>query len=141
MGILEVHHYYFRSMTTSFVVPDIAHIHSTIEDLLYMSEPPSLIHISFGIDEEKYKFIQFNFSLKNGEVEVKIYEDFGNLSYMGRSGENLQSIEFDDEIASITGSFYQGLKDVIAFDRQQANTAKITNTSVDRASFGLAEVN
>jgi hypothetical protein len=51
-------------MAASFIVPDIAHIHSTIEDLLYMSEPPSLIQISFGIDEEEYKFIKFNFCLK-----------------------------------------------------------------------------
>jgi hypothetical protein len=78
---------------------------------------------------------------QNDDVEVKIHEDCGNFSYMGRSGENSQSIEFDDEITSITGSFYQGLKEIIAFDRQQANVAKITNTSVDRASFGLAEVN
>jgi hypothetical protein len=128
-------------MSDSFVVPDLAHIHSTIEDLLYMSEPPSLIQISFGIDEEEDKFIKFNFCLKNGDVEVKIHEEYGNFSYMGRSGENLQSIEFNDEITSITGSFYQGLKEIIAFDRQQANVSKITNTSVDRASFGLAEVN
>jgi hypothetical protein len=32
-------------------------------------------------------------------------------------------------------------KSVLSLDRQQANTTKITNTSIDRAFFGLAEVN
>jgi hypothetical protein len=128
-------------MSNSFSVPDIAHIYGTIEDLFYMSEPPSLIKIAFGIDEEKHEFMKFDFRLKNGEVEVKIYEDYGSFSYVGRSGENLQLIEFDNEITSMTESFHQGLKDIIAFDRQQVTTAKITNTSVDRSSFGLAEVN
>jgi hypothetical protein len=59
-----------------------------------------------------------------------------------RNGENLHSVEFNGtEFTSTTGSFHQGFKDILAFDRQQANTTKITNTSVDRASFGLAEVN
>jgi hypothetical protein len=61
-------------MATAFVVPDIAHIYSTIEDLLYMSEPQSSINISFGINEDEYEFIKFNFRLKHGSSEVKIYE-------------------------------------------------------------------
>jgi hypothetical protein len=129
-------------MATAFVVPDIAHIYSTIEDLLYMSEPRASINISFGINEDEYEFIKFNFRLKHGSSEVRIYEDSGDSSYIDRNGENLHSVEFNGtEFTSTTGSFYQGFKDILAFDRQQANTAKITNTSVDRASFGLAEVN
>jgi hypothetical protein len=129
-------------MTTAFVVPDIARIYSTIEDLLYMSEPQSSINISFGTNEDEYEFIKFYFRLKYGISEVRVYEDSGDFSYIGRNGDILHSIEFDGtEFTSTTGSFYQGFKDILAFDRQQANTAKITNTSVDRASFGLAEVN
>jgi hypothetical protein len=129
-------------MTTAFVVPDIVCIYSTIEDLLYMSESQSLINTSFGVDEDEYKFIKFNFCLKYGSAEVVIYEDGGNFSYIDRNGENLESTDFDrTDFTSISGSFYQAFKCIISLDRQQANTAKITNTSVDRASFGLAEVN
>jgi hypothetical protein len=129
-------------MSNAFVVPEIAAIYNTIEELFYMVEPQPAINISFGKDEDDYEFIKFCFRLKNGNVEVKVYEDSGEFNYMNWSGESLHSIEFDDtEFASMTGSFYQSFKSIIAFDRQQANTAKITNTSVDRASFGLAEVN
>jgi hypothetical protein len=129
-------------MTTAFVVPDIACIYRTIEDLLYMSEPQSLINTSFGINEDEYEFIKFNFRLKNGSAEVVIYEDNGNFSYIDRNGESLESTEFDrTDFTSISGSFYQAFKCMLSLDRQQANTTRITNTPVDRASFGLAEVN
>lgn len=132
-------------MDSTFVVPEIASIYNAIEELFYMVEPQPPINIAFGKDEEEentYEFIRFSFRLKNGNVDVKVYEDTGKFEYTTWSGESMNSIEFDDtEFASMTGSFYQAFKSVIAFDRQQANTAKITNTSVDRASFGLAEVN
>jgi hypothetical protein len=117
-------------------------VYSTIEDLLYMSEPQSSINISFGINEDECEFIKFDFRLKHGVSEIRVYEDNGGFLYIGRNGDVLHSIEFDDtEFTSTTGSFYQGFKDMLSFDRQQANVAKITNTSVDRASFGLTEVN
>jgi hypothetical protein len=133
-------------MNNAFVVPEIAAIYNTIEELFYMVDPQPPINISFGKDEDKeenvYEFIRFGFRLKNGNVDVKVYEDTGSFEYTNWSGQSVHSIEFDDtEFASMTGSFYQAFKSVIAFDRQQANTAKITNTSFDRASFGLAEVN
>jgi hypothetical protein len=129
-------------MTTEFLVPDIACIHITIEDLLYMSESQSLINTSFGVDEDECNFIKFNFRLKHGSTEVLIYQDYGNFSYTDRNGESSESIEFDrTDFTSTSGSFYQAFKSVLSLDRQQANTTKITNTPVDRASFGLAEVN
>jgi hypothetical protein len=61
---------------------------------------------------------------------------------MNQGGEILKNIEFDDSsIVETNGSFKKALKQIRDFDRQQPNIAKITNTSVDRASFGLAEVN
>lgn len=130
-------------MNNAFVVPEIAAIYNSIEELFYMVEPQPPINIYFGKDEESAcEFIKFSFRLKNGNVDVKVYEDFGNFEYINWNGESIHSIEFDDtEFASTTGSFYQGFKSVISFDRQQTNTAKITNTSVDRASFGLTEIN
>jgi hypothetical protein len=129
-------------MTTEFVVPDIVCIYSTIEDLLYMSESQSLINTFFGVDEDDCRFVKFNFRLKHGSTEVSIYQDYGNFSYIDKNGENLESTEFDrTDFSSTSGSFYQAFKSVLSSDRQQANTSKITNTPVDRASFGLAEVN
>ncbi len=131
-------------MTTEFVVPDIVCIYNTIEDLLYMSESQPLISTSFGMDEDEdeCKFIKFNFRLKHGSTEVLIYQDYGNFSYTDRNGENLESMEFNrTDFTSTSGSFHQAFKSVLSLDRQQANTAKIANTPVDRASFGLAEVN
>jgi hypothetical protein len=129
-------------MTTEFVVPDIVCIYSTIEDLLYMSESKSLINTSFGVDEDECKFVKLIFCLKYGSAEVSIYQDYGNFSYIDRNGENSDCTEFDrTDFTSTSGSFYQAFKSVLSLDRQQANTTKITNTPVDRASFGLAEVN
>jgi hypothetical protein len=129
-------------MSTAFVVPDLACMHSTIEDLLYMSESQSLINISFGINEDDFEFIKFSFNLKHGSSEVRVYEDSGDFSYINRNGEILQSIEFDiTEFSSTNGSFYQAFKSMLSLDRQQANIPKIGCTTVDRASFGLAEVN
>ncbi len=129
-------------MSEAFIVPEIAAIYSTIEDLFYMTEPQPIISTSFGKDEDGCEFIKFSFRLRNGNSEIKIYEDTGTLSYISWGGESLHSIGFDDtEFESINGSFCQAFKGIITFDRQQANTTKITNTSVDRASFGLVEVN
>jgi hypothetical protein len=129
-------------MTAEFVVPDIVCIYSTIEDLLYMSESKSLINTSFGVDEDECKFVKFVFCLKYGSAEVSIYQDYGNFLYTDRNGENSETTEFDrTDFTSTSGSFYQAFKGVISLDRQQVNTTKITNTPVDRASFGLAEVN
>jgi hypothetical protein len=129
-------------MTAEFVVPDIACIYSTIEDLLYMSESKTLINTSFGVDEDECKFIKFIFCLKHGSAEVSVYQDYGNFLYTDRNGENSEATEFDrTDFTSTSGSFYKAFKGVLSLDRQQVNTTKITNTPVDRASFGLAEVN
>jgi hypothetical protein len=129
-------------MSTAFVVPDITCIYSTIEDLLYMSESQSLINTYFGIDKDGGEFIKFNFQLKHGSATVTIYEDDGSFLYIDRNGEDSDCTGFDrTDFTSTSGSFYQAFKGILSLDRQQASTAKITNTSVDRASFGLAEVN
>jgi hypothetical protein len=142
----------------SFVFSEILHIVSTLDDLLSMSEPQSLVHISTDYEEQDNQdddndteedggdsnqiFLKLNFSLKNGILEIKLYDSFGILSYSNFSGEILKNVEFDDrDIASLDGSFKKALKQIRAFDRQHVSQAKSTHTPIDRASFGLAEVN
>jgi hypothetical protein len=128
----------------SFYLSEVVHVISTIDDLLSMSEHPYTINTSTGYDEDDDEavFINFTFPLKNGVSSIKMYDSIGMFIYKNHSGEILTNIEFDDnDIAATNGSFKKALKQLRDFDRQQSSTAKITNTSVDRASFGLAEVN
>jgi hypothetical protein len=141
----------------SFVFSEILHIVSTLDDLLSMSEPQSLVSISTDYEEQDNQddenddaeeedsnqiFLKLNFFLKNGTSEMKLYDSFGILSYSNFSGEILKNVEFDDrDIASLDGSFKKALKQIRAFDRQHVSQSKSTHTPIDRASFGLAEVN
>ncbi len=128
----------------SFILSEVIHIISTIDDLLSMSEQPSPINTSTGYDEDDDEavFIMFTFPLKNGLSQVKIYDSVGFVTYTNQDGEILKDIEFDDSAISETnGSFKKALKQIRDFDRQQVSTVKSSNTSIDRASFGLAEVN
>ncbi len=131
----------------SFELSDFIHIVSTIDDLLSMSEPLCSINISNGYDDEvdadvNKAFVSLKFPLKNGKAEIKIHSTFALMNYTEISGNIVNFAEFDDaNITETNSSFKRSLKQLRDFDRQQANTAKITNTSVDRASFGLAEVN
>jgi hypothetical protein len=128
----------------SFVLSEVIHIISTIDDLLSMSERPCPINTSTGYDEDDDEaiFIDFAFALKNGIAKVRIYDSVGFLIYTSQSGEILRNLEFDDsEISETNGSFKKALKQIRDFDRQQVGAVKNANTSIDRASFGLAEVN
>jgi hypothetical protein len=132
----------------SFVISELIHIVSTVDDLLSMSEPPSNISISTGCDEdeEEYEdekiFIKLSFPLKNSNAEIKIYDSVGIFSAMNCNGESLKNIEFDDNFVSETsGSFKKALKQIRDFDRQYVGQVKSIHIPVDRASFGLAEVN
>jgi hypothetical protein len=112
-----------------------------------MSETTSNISISAGYEEDEdndctEEFLKLSFSLKNGVVEIKIGDSTGTFSYLDSNGKSLKSAEFDDSyVAEITGSFRKALKQIWAFDRQNISTLKNTSELLDRASFGLAEVN
>ena len=141
----------------SFNLAEFNHIVSTIDDLLSMSEPQCSINISTGYDDkdenedededddinnEDLEFISLTFSLKNGQAQARIYDTFGMLFFMNNNGELLKSIDFDDTYVSETsGSFKKALKQIRDFDRKHVNTATSIHTPIDRASFGLAEVN
>jgi hypothetical protein len=110
-----------------------------------MSEHPYTITTSTGYDledDEEVEFIKFTFPLKNGISSIKMYDSVGLIAYTNQGGSVLKGIEFDDmSVSELNGSFKKAFKQVREFDRQQANTVKSSNTSIDRASFGLAEVN
>jgi hypothetical protein len=139
----------------SFNLAEFSHIVSTIDDLLSMSEPQCSINISTGYDEEDedededndnededVEFISLTFPLKNGQAQVRIYDSFGMFFYIDNNGEILKSLDFDDTyVAETSGSFKKALKQIRDFDRKHISTAKSVHTPIDRASFGLAEVN
>jgi hypothetical protein len=129
----------------SFNLSEVIHIISTIDDLLSMSEHPYTITTSTGYDvedDEDVEFIKFTFPLKNGISSIKIYDSVGLIAYTNCNGEVLTNVEFDDmSVAELNGSFKKAFKQIREFDRQQVNTVKGNNTQIDRASFGLAEVN
>jgi hypothetical protein len=127
----------------SIVTTGVAHIINTIEDLLFLTESQHSLNISTGSDEKDNIFIKIDFCLKNGKSEIKIYNNGGCFSYFDFSGENLESIYFNESNLTDTGgAFHKALKALIIFDRQNATQeVKTANTLIDRASFGLAEVN
>jgi hypothetical protein len=130
----------------SFVLSELTHIVNTLDDSLSMSEIQSKVSVSGGYHTDEYDneeaYMKFFFSLKNGNAEIKICDSTATFSYLDRNGQNLQSIEFDDNsVDEINGSFRKALKQIWAFDRQNISSTQSTNTSVNRASFGLAEVN
>jgi hypothetical protein len=133
--------------TMSFNLSEVIHIISTIDDLLSMSEHPYTITTSTGYDledGEEIEFIKFTFPLKNGISSIKIQDSVGLIVYKDRDEKVLTNAEFDDmSVAELNGSFKKAFKRIREFDRQHhVNTASSTRPStIDRASFGLAEVN
>lgn len=126
------------SITTSGVV----HIINAIEHLLAIIESQESLKITSSYDEEDNGFMKLTFSLKNGKSEMNIFNQGGCFSYFDCNGENLESISFNEHsLTDTTGSFHKALKALVIFDRQQVSQTKNTNSSIDRASFGLAEVN
>jgi hypothetical protein len=130
----------------SFLLSEIIHIVISVDELLSMSEREYSINSSAGYDIEddgEYEFIKFTFPLKNGVTHIKLYDSVGIITYENKSGEILKTVEFNDRKVSVmNGSFKKGFKEIREFDRQQPNTtANSSSTQIDRASFGLVEVN
>jgi hypothetical protein len=130
----------------SFVLSELTYIVNTLDESFLMSDIQSKINVSAGYDVDKYdneeSFMVLLFSLRNGSAKIKLCDSTGIFSYCNSNGENLHSIEFDDSgIAETNSSFRKALKQIWAFDRQNVGSVKITDASLNRASFGLAEVN
>ncbi len=136
----------------SFNLSEVIHIIGTIDDLLSMSEHPYTITTTTGYDieesddeeveDEEVEFIKFTFPLKNGISSIKMYDSIGSVTYENQNGEVLKDIGFDDfNLGQLNGSFKRAFKQVREFDRQHSSQPKSIGNSIDRASFGLAEVN
>jgi hypothetical protein len=129
----------------SFVTSNIVYVINVVEDIMSTSKSPHPLNISVGhCEENSKKFIKLSFSLENGTAEIKIYDDEGICSYINRSKENIRSTKFNSGNLTNTeapGSFHQALKEIRNFERQNFSTPiHSVDTSIDRASFGLAEV-
>jgi len=130
----------------SFSPSDIVYMINTIEDLLFLmdSQQPLRISAYSACNQNEKSFIKLCFPLKNDNMEIQIYDNEGLCIYPERNGENLKSVKFNQNNITnteATGSFHKALKEIRDFDRQQVSIAKNSNTSIDRASFGLTEVN
>ena len=80
--------------------------------------------------------------LKNGRSEVTIGTQYGCFSYIDDNEAILTSCQFtNDAITDINGSFHKAFRQIRSFDRERSIQVKSPETSINRASFGLAEVN
>jgi hypothetical protein len=126
----------------SITTNGVGHIINAIEDLLFLIESQHPLSIHTDRDEKDNVFIKVAFHLKNGKTEIQIHNYRGCCSYFDFNGERLESIDFNENsLTDTSGSFHKALKALIVFDRQNSSQTKSMDTSIDRASFGLAEVN
>ena len=112
----------------AFYLNDFTQIVSSIERLFYMNESESIINISIGYYDLEYNqlFRKLSFSLKNGKVEIRIYDNVGVFSYVDIDGDVLINIRFTDDI---NGSYQKALSQILAFDQQHFNKSKITEVT------------
>ena len=130
----------------SFYTSNIVYVINVVEDIIATSKSQQPLTISVGYCEENSKkFMRLSFSLENGTAEIKLYDDEGICSYLNRNKESMRSIKFT--LGNLTNteapeSFHQALKEIRNFERQSYSTPiHSVDTSIDRASFGLVEVN
>jgi hypothetical protein len=119
----------------SIIATGVAHIINTIEDLLCLIELQHSLNISTDYDENGSILVKITFSLKNGKSEATIHDAGGKFSYYNLNGENLESINFNEQnLTNTIGSFHKALKALIILDRQQVNIVKSDN--ICRSSQG-----
>lgn len=126
-------------MATNFTSSNIGFVINTIEDLLTTMDSQCLLKVSTVGD-----FVQLCFSLKNGNIEIEIHDDEAFITWKDYSGEHSKTTKFYQRYltdAASNESLYKALKEIRDFDRQQSSITKGTESTIDRASFGLAEVN
>jgi hypothetical protein len=125
-------------MPNLFTVSNVLYIISSIDELLYMSESSLRPEISYTKD-----LIKICFHLKNGKVAINMgSKEHGLFNYIDDNEVVLTGAQFtNDAITDTNGSFHSAFRQILSFDRQHSSQSKITGNSIDRASFGLAEVN
>ena len=112
----------------AFYLNDFTQIVSSIERIFYMNESEFIINISIGYYDLECNqlFRKLLFSLKNGKVEIRIYDNVGVFSYIDIDGDVLINIRFTDDI---NGSYQKALSKILAFDQQHFNKWKITEVT------------
>lgn len=86
--------------------------------------------------------MQLAFSLRKGSVETHLYDAGGVFYYKDSNGNLLKTVEFIyGNLLKTDSSFKKSLKQIRDFDRQHISQSEIKHVPIDRASFGLAEVN
>jgi hypothetical protein len=125
-------------MPSQFTVSNILYIISSIDELLYMSESSLRPEISYTKD-----LIKICFYLKNGKVTINLgSKEHSLFNYIDDSEVVLTGAQFTNEaITDTNGSFHCAFRQIISFDRERSNQSKSTDISINRASFGLVEVN
>ena len=127
-----------------FDIYEFRHIVSNIDDLLFMTGCSQPINISVDREDDAPDkvFMKLCFPLLNGNSEIRIYQSQAFFIYLDINREVLKEIEFNNaHVREVHGSFNTTLKQILVFDRQHSSQTKSTGNSIDRASFGLAEVN
>lgn len=113
----------------------LSQIINTVEGLLYMSDPHSLVNIYTGYNTNincdinpNILFVKLALSLKNGKLEILLDDRFYFLIYTDNEGENTKWFSGDyRDVSLLTSSFQRALKQILIFDQQQVNKSKITN--------------
>jgi hypothetical protein len=125
-------------MPSLFTVSNILYMIGSIDELLYMSESSLRPEISYTND-----LIKICFYLKNGKVTINVgSKEHSLFNYIDDNKVVLMVAQFtNDAITDTNGSFHSAFRQILSFDRQNSSQAKSTDISIDRASFGLAEVN
>jgi hypothetical protein len=126
-------------MSTIFTIPNLLYIINTIEEFVCMSESPSHVDLSYN---DYVNEIILSFSLKHGTIKVSIFGQNAGFKYFDCDLKVLTSANFGNEsITDTNGSFHTAFRQIRKFDRERASVSTNTDTSIDRASFGLSEVN
>jgi hypothetical protein len=125
-------------MPSQFTVSNILYIISSIDELLYMSESSLRPEIYYTND-----LIKICFYLKNGKVAINVgSQEQSSFNYVDDNDVVLTYVHFNnDSITDTNGSFHKAFRQIILFDRERSSQLKSKDISIDRASFGLAEVN
>jgi hypothetical protein len=125
-------------MPSLFTVSNILYIISSIDELMYMSESSLCPEISYTNSS-----VEICFFLKNGKVTINVgSKEHSLFNYIDDNDVVLTGTQFtNDAITDTNGSFHSAFRQILSFDRERSSQSKSTDTSIDRASFGLAEVN
>jgi hypothetical protein len=125
-----------------FSIYDFTHIVTIVTDIVSMLDDDAKVSIATSVESIKSKkededdkssiVLNLSFPLKNGLVEMSIYDSEGFIEYYDAASKNmLKQVEFNySSVGSMKGSFYLSLKEIIAADKQNKRTQSAQNISI-----------